>query len=171
MRKKIWLPLFISIFLILFTLLTNLPYQPKGLVENRTFEKYYDLFFTYEITRYPTSAQVLPAQPNHEKLTLGVVVDPWNLNFGIVPAGKNFVTRFVDLTNLKEKDAKIMVRVYGNISPFVNFTKNNFILKPNENAMIEVKFYAEKAEIGNYSGEIDVVVQRPRYDFLYYFWK
>ncbi|MEM3393687.1 MAG: hypothetical protein QXY79_01405 [Candidatus Methanomethylicia archaeon] len=170
MKKKTLL-LFISILLILLILLTNFPYQPRGLIENRTFEKHSDLLFTYEITRYPTSAQVLPNTLNQEKLTLGFVIDPWNLNFGIVPPGQNFVTRFIELTNLKDKNAKILLKVYGNISSFVNFTKNNFILKPNETITVEVNFYAEKVEIGNYSGEIDVVVQRPKYDFLHNLWK
>lgn len=169
--RKIKLALLVLLLLALFFFTTNLPYQPKGFVRNRTFEKHSDLFFDYEITRYPSAAQVSPFQPNQEKLTLGVVVDPWNLNFGIIPKGNNFATRFIDLVNLREKDARIFFKVYGNISPFINFTKNNFILKPNESITVEVNFFAEKAEIGNYSGEIDVIVQRPKYDFLYSFWK
>jgi len=169
--KKINLILIIFSFTALFLLLTNLPYQPKSFVQNKTFEKHSDLFFNYEIIRFPTSAEVSPYQPNQQKLSLGVVVDPWNLNFGRIPSGKNFATRFIDLSNLKEKDAKVIFKVYGNISPFVNFSKNNFILKPNESVTVEVKFYAEKAEIGNYAGEIDVIVKRPKYDFLYIFWR
>jgi hypothetical protein len=80
-------------------------------------------------------------------------------------------TRFINLANFKEKDAKISFKVYGNISPFVKFNKNDFILHPNENLTVEVSFHAEGVKIGNYSGEIDVVVQRPKYDFLYALWK
>lgn len=161
----------ISIIIFVLLFLFTQPFQPKSFVSNKTFEKHSDFFFTYEIVRYPSSAEVLSIQPYQEKLTLGVVVDPWNLNFGKIPFGNNFATRFIELDNLKEKDAKIFFKVYGNISPFVNFTKNNFILKPNESVTIEVKFFAEKAEIGNYTGEIDVTIKRPKYDFIYIFWK
>ena len=127
--------------------------------------------FKYEITRYPSGAEVVAAQPVEEKITVGVVVDPWNLHFGVIPAGDNFGTRFIDLTNLRERGAKISLKVYGNISPFVEFSKNDFILHKNENVTVAVNFYAKSAKIGNYSGEIDVIVQRPRYDFLYALWK
>jgi len=171
MKEKKKIILVSLAFFVLFLILTNLPYEPKGFVANRTFETHSDLFFNYEIIRYPSRVEVSEVISSQEKLTLGVVVDPWNLNFGIIPAGKNFATRFIDLANLREKDAKVSFKVYGNISPLVNFTKNDFILKPNESATIEVKFYAESAKIGNYSGEIDVIVQRPKYEFLYVLWK
>ncbi|MEM5773289.1 MAG: hypothetical protein QXL86_03680 [Candidatus Aenigmatarchaeota archaeon] len=170
-KKKINLALIILLLLGVLILLANLPYQPKGFVENMTFEKHSDLFFNYEIIRYPSSVEVSPVRPDQERLKLGVVVDPWNLNFGIVPIGNNFVTRFIEISNPKEKSAKIVFKVYGNISPFVNFTRNDFIIRPNESVTIEAKFYAEKAKIGNYTGEIDIVIQRPKYEFLYNFWK
>jgi len=145
--------------------------QPTEFVTNRTFITYSDLFFNYEITKYPSRVEVVKAEPVKEKITIGLSVDPWNLDFGIIPEGKNFGTRFINLANFKQKDAKISFKVYGNISPFVKFGKNDLILRANENLTVEVSFHAEGAKIGNYSGEIDVVVQRPKYDFLYMFWK
>jgi hypothetical protein len=167
--KKKWVIIaLMMIFLVLF-----LKYRPSSveLVENRTFVTYSDLFFSYEITKYPSSVEIVEAKPAQEKLTIGLTVDPWNLNFGIIPEGKNFGTRFISLSNLKEKDAKVSFKVYGNISPFVKFSNNNFLLHPNESLTIKVNFYAEGAKIGNYSGEIDVIVQRPKYDFLYNLWR
>ena len=145
--------------------------EPKGMVANKTFVSYSNLFFKYEITRYPTSVEVVPVKPHEEELSLGLSADPWNLNFGIVPEGKNFGKRFVDLVNLKEKDVKVILRVYGNISDFVKFSKNDFILHPKENVTVEVGFYAEGASVGNYTGVIDIVIQKPRYDFIYSFWR
>jgi hypothetical protein len=150
-------------------LLNNHKTVPKLFVANMTFETRSDLFYAYEITRYPTSVEVAPIKPE-ENVTVGVVVDPWNLKFGIVPAGNNFATRFVDLANLREKPAKVMFYVYGNISPFVNFSRSELLLEAGRNVTVEVKFYASRATIGNYTGEIQVVVQRPKYDFLYAFW-
>jgi len=158
------------IALLLLLLLLGKP-QPTEFVTNKTFTTYSDLFFNYEISKYPSRVEIAKAEPAKEKITIGLTVDPWNLDFGIIPEGKNFGTRFINLANLKEKDAKISFKVYGNISPFVKFNKNNFILHPNENLTVEVSFHAEGAKIGNYSGEIDVIVQRPKYDFLYVFWK
>ncbi len=175
-RKKKFLWVVAILTLICFTILAinfliNYQYEPKGIVANRTFISYSDLFFNYEITRYPSSVEVAPVQPEQEKLLLGISADPWNLNFGIIPAGKNFGKRFVSLVNLKEKDVKIVIKAWGNISSFVKFSKNNFILHPKENVTVEVGFYAEGAEAGNYTGVIDVIVQKPKYDFIYSFWR
>ncbi|MEM7825063.1 MAG: hypothetical protein QXO27_03780 [Candidatus Aenigmatarchaeota archaeon] len=169
-KIKIGILFIIIVFGILLAVLISYQPQPKEFVTNRTFETRSDLFFYYEITKYPSSAEVLPIQLTQERLTIGVVLDPWNLNFGTIPAGNNFGTRFINLVNKKENDVKIRLKVYGNITPFVNFSKNNFILLPKENVTLEVHFYAATAKIGNYSGEIDIVAQRPKYGFLYSFW-
>ncbi|MEM5879268.1 MAG: hypothetical protein QXK48_03925 [Candidatus Aenigmatarchaeota archaeon] len=171
--KKFKIKFMVAFFATLALLFILSGYQPgpKEFVTNRTFETRSDFFFNYEIIRYPSSVSVSSTGPTEEKLKIGVVVDPWNLNFGIIPVGKNFGTRFIDLENPTDKDVKINFKVYGNISPFVNFTKNDFILHKKEKITIEVKFYAEQAKIGNYSGEIDVIIQKPKYDFLYNFWR
>lgn len=166
-RVVVVIILVVLFFLLIFSM-SSQPH-PKEFATNRTFETRSDLFFNYEITRYPSNTEISVAKPTQEKYILGVVIDPWNLDFGIIPAGDNFGTRFIDLTNLKEKDVKIYFKVYGNISAFVNFSKNNFILRPEENITVETHFYASSAEVGNYSGEIDVIAQRPKYDFLYSF--
>jgi hypothetical protein len=172
-KKILWVAAIVALILAaipVINFLINYQYEPKGMVANRTFISYSDLFFEYEITRYPSSVEVAPVQ-EQEKLLLGISADPWNLNFGIIPAGKNFGKRFVSLVNLKEKDVKIVLKAWGNISSFVKFNKNNFILHPKENVTVEVGFYAEGAEVGNYTGVIDVVVQKPKYDFIYSFWR
>lgn len=167
-RVVVVIILVVLFFLLIFSM-SSQPH-PKEFATNRTFETRSDLFFNYEITRYPSSAEVSEVQPTNERIVLGVVIDPWNLKFGIIPAGNNFGTRFVVLTNREEKDAKISFKVYGNISPFVNFSKNDFMLHPEENVSIGTHFYATSAGVGNYSGEIDVIIQKPKYDFLYNFW-
>ena len=167
--KKRLIALIVALILLL--LLLEYKPQPTEFVTNKTFTTYSDLFFNYEISKYPSRVEIAKAELAKEKITIGLTVDPWNLDFGMIPEGKNFGTRFINLANLKEKDAKISFKVYGNISPFVKFNKNDFILHPNENLTVEVSFHAEGAKIGNYSGEIDVIVQRPKYDFLYAFWR
>jgi hypothetical protein len=173
-KKLFWVILIIAIIVIAIPIanfLINYQNEPRGMITNRTFFSYSDLFFKYEITRYPSSVEIVPVESSQQKILVGLSADPWNLNFGIIPVGKNFGKRFINLVNLKEKDAKIVLKVDGNISKFVKFSKNNFILHPNENVTIEVTFYAEGASVGNYTGVISVIVQRPKYDFIYIFWR
>ena len=138
---------------------------PVTFVTNRTVLTYSDTLYNYEVIEYPTAGGVSSVPVNQEKMTIGMVVDPWNLNFGIVPSGNNYGTRFIDLQNVKAEDAKVGFRVYGNIAPYVNFTMNDFILHGNENVTVQAHFYAASASVGNYTGQIDVIVQRPKYPF------
>ena len=64
------------------------------------------------------------------------------------------------------KNIKIILKAYGNISPLVVFSKNNFVLEPKEKVSIDVFLHSKDFEPGNYSGEIDVVSQKPIYNFL-----
>jgi hypothetical protein len=165
---------FIILLIILGMLIANVSIyqqQPKELAVDKSFVTYSDLLFNYEITKYPSGAEISVTEPLQERLTVGVVVDPWNLKFGVIPAGNNFGTRFIDLSNLKEKEVKVSFKVYGNITPFVKFDENDFMLQPKENITVKVNFYTASAEVGNYSGEIDVIIQRPQYDFVYSFWR
>jgi hypothetical protein len=147
------------------------PGAPREFVTNRTFETWENLFLSYEIIRYPSHVEIIK-QPELGKsnITVGVVVDPWNLNFGVIPTGGSRGRRFLILTNLKEKEAKIKLRAYGNISSMIGFGKNDFTLNKNENITVDVFLYtSETTLLGNYSGEIDVIISRPKYDFLYNF--
>jgi hypothetical protein len=167
-KWPIYLILAIAVATIIIVLLNNKS-QPE-LVANRTVVTYSDLLFDYEVTKYESKAEVTGIYPSNKNLTLGVVVDPWNMEFGSIPYGDNTDTRFISLENLKEKESKVIFNVYGNISPFVEFNKNDFILHSNEKTMVEASFHANSSKIGNYSGEIDVMVKTPKYNFLYFFW-
>jgi hypothetical protein len=169
--KILFIAIIIAISIPILNFLINFQNEPRGTITNKTFVSYSDLFFNYEVSRYPSSVEVSPIQLTQEKILLGMSVDPWNLNFGIIPAGNNSAKRFINLVNLKEKDFKVILKAYGNISSFVKFSKNNFLLHPKENVTVEAIFYAEKAEVGNYTGIIDVIIKKPKYDFLYSFWK
>lgn len=140
--------------------------EPEEFVENMTFTTYSDLFFDYEITRYPTGVEITPSKFLEKESVIGVVIDPWNLKFGIVPTGGSFVRRYVELTNVMERAGKVSFKVYGNIKPLVSFSKNDFILHENENSTVTV-FLSATNVTGNFSGEIDVIAQKPKYDFLY----
>jgi hypothetical protein len=171
MKRKKW-PLYLVLIIFMAAaaiFLLNNKTQEESVI-NKTVLAYSDLFFDYEVTKYESGAEVTGIYSSNKNLTLGVVVDPWNIEFGSIPTGNNTGTRFISLENLKEKESKVSFKVYGNISPFVDFSRNNFILHSNEKTMVEASFYTNSSKIGNYSGEIDVIIKTPKYDFLYFFW-
>lgn len=145
--------------------------EPMEFVKYMEYYNHSDLFYNYEVTRYPSNVSISPAGLDDDRLSLGVVVDPWNLNFGIVPFGNNTGARVIELTNMRDKPTRIYIEVYGNLTPHVEFTKNNFILNPKENIEIDAVFEAGGAAIGDYSGEIDVIAQKPKYSFIYMIWR
>ena len=161
MKKEI---IIFALLLIVFLIfITREPPEPKEFVNDKVILNYSNLFFNYKIIRYPTSVEVLPLEKN---INIGMVTDPWNLKFGSVPGNGSSIKRYISITNLKEKYNKIKLRTYGNITPIVNFTEKDFILNQNESAAIEVNLYTDSVEYGNYSGEIDVIIKIPNYDFL-----
>jgi hypothetical protein len=169
--KRKLIPIIIVALIIggIFFLLQGPP-EPKEFVENRTFETFENLLFKYEITRYPSNVSIV--SQTGENVTVGIVTDPWNLNFGRIPIQEDIygTRRFVILTN-KEEDAKVEFKAYGSISPLVNFSKNNFILRTDENVTVDVTIQMSKdINPGNYLGEIDIVIIKPKYGFVYLFW-
>ncbi len=163
--EKVKLIFSLLLILVLILLLSPKNQRREEFVVNMSLEKRSDLFFNYEILRYPSRAEVIPLK--EERMGIGIEVDPWNLNFGSIPAGNNFGKRFISLSNPQAKDVNVRFEVHGNISPFVKFSRNNFMLRAGEKERIEVYFNASSAKIGNYSGEIDVIIKVPKYDFLY----
>ena len=141
------------------------PSEPKEFVKNKTFTNFSNVFFSYEITRYPSNVEIMPIKQVNNTL-IGLVTDPWNINFGIIPGNGTYVKRNIELTNLKERESKIVLKTYGNISPLVSFSKNDFIIKPNEKVSIDIFLFSNETEPGNYSGEIDVIAKKPIYNFL-----
>lgn len=157
------------LILILFILILITQPKQKEIVESMIVERSEDLFFVYQITRYPASVEIIQTRPEEQEILIGISVDPWDLNFGIVPAG-SAGRRFVDLSNLQDSDVKVKFEVYGNISPMVSFSRNNFILKKGENSTVDIVVRTTRATLsGNYTGEIDTILKKPKYDFAYKF--
>lgn len=145
--------------------------NPEVFANEMDFYNHSDIFFNYEIWRYHSNVTVSELTMQNESVTLGVVVDPWNLNFGIIPSGNNSGARVIEFDNMKENPAKVYVEVYGNLTPHVETSNNNFIIQPKENVVIDLIFEARNAAPGNYEGEIDVIIQKPKYSFIYSLWR
>jgi hypothetical protein len=154
----------IALIILFFFIATIEPPEPKELVNDKVILNYSNVLFDYKIIRYPTSAEIVPI--SEKNINIGFVTDPWNLKFGVTPGNGSYITRYIAITNLKEKYNKINLKAYGNVTPLVNFSKNNFVLNENESVAIEVKFNTDSAELGNYTGEIDIIIKVPKYDFL-----
>jgi len=164
--KKI--SLLISI-MALFVLILAIQPRQKEIVEGMIVEQSGDLFFVYQTTRYPANVEIIQTKPEEQGISIGIAVDPWNLNFGILPVGSNG-RRFIDLSNLQDRAVKVKLEVYGNISPMVSFSKNNFILRKGKNSTVDIMARTTTETIpGNYTGEIDVILKKPKYDFAYNF--
>jgi len=166
-EEKILLIISLLIVIFLFVLINfQEPPEPEEFVKNKTVVNYSTLFFKYEILKYPSSVEILALESINESTVLGFVTEPWNLDFGIIPGNGSFVTRNIEIANPGEKNNKIILKAYGNISPLVVFSRNNFILKPKEKVSIDIFLYSKNSDPGNYSGEIDVIAQKGIYNFL-----
>ena len=169
MQAKLKIAVVVVVLIIICTLcalfLFNGPPPPKDFVMNRTFETHENLLFVYEMTRYPSDVEVTNPE---EDILLGVTVDPWNLGFGIIPKG-SYERRFLNLVNLEENNVKVGINPYGDIAPMISFNKNNFILRANESITVDVILRTTNTTVtGNYTGEIDIIIVKPKYDFLYH---
>lgn len=167
MKKKILLVLLVLLVILLGFLISEFSSTPKEFVTELTTSRSEDLFFTYEITKYPSYVEIVQYRPESDIL-IGVSVDPWDLNFGIL----SNVTRgrkYLILSNLEGENAKISLKSYGNISSMITFEKNDFIIHKNENMTITVFIKPlDTTKPGNYTGEVDVIAKIPKYDFMYY---
>lgn len=168
-NKKFLLLVFILLIAVLIFafLKPSVKQEPNEFVKNMTTQSSEDLFFVYQTIKYPSNVEIIQFSPEEQGTTIGLVADPWNLNFGIVPNGGNAGRRFLVLTNLQDSDAKIEFNTFGNISSMVSFNKNNFILHKGEEVKVDIILTTtDMTQPGNYTGEIDIIIKRSKYNFI-----
>lgn len=138
------------------------PPAPKDLVTNQTLATDENMLFSYEINRYPARVQI--SNVSGQNITLGFALDPGSLDFGIVPRGGNMGKRFITLQNVAEEKSEITLVAYGNIAPMVKFSDNNFLLQKGVPKPVEIILQTKNGTaLGNYTGEIDIIVKKPKY--------
>ena len=155
--------------LVAFSLLINFYSKPSFNSESPVlnFTKLYseDLFFTYEINKYPTHVEI--SNVTERNISVGFSLEPSTLSFGVVPTGGNTGKRFLTLKNTQDNKAKIMFFTYGNISPMVHFSDNYFYILPETPKNVDIMLETDRdTPIGDYSGEINLVIKRPKYSFI-----
>ncbi|MCK5452665.1 MAG: hypothetical protein KAI51_04450, partial [Candidatus Aenigmarchaeota archaeon] len=143
-----------------------MPYlEPDSLVTDHTVLYDDNLFFTYEISKYPTSVEI--SNIEGQNISIGFSLESTSLDFGVVPTGGAIGMRFLTLKNTQDDTAKMLFFAYGNISSMIHYNDNNFHLKPEVTKDIEIMLKTDKnTPVGDYSGEINLVVKRARYNFM-----
>jgi len=137
----------------------------KDFVKNMTTEKNDGFFFVYETVKYPSNVEIIKLEKK-SNITLGMTTDPWNLNFGVIPIGIES-RRFINLANRKEEIYKVEIQIYGNISPMVDFDKNNFILRKDDEVKVTALLNSTLSKgTGKFMGEIDILSKRARMPFF-----
>jgi len=115
------------------------------------------------LVKYKLKANVTELRINNSKLLLGISNDPTEFNFGIVPENIT-VKKILNLKNNENFDSLIEIHIDGNISDYIKVEEENFLLKGKENKQIDITFNATK--IGYYTGEVEVYITTPKYEFL-----
>lgn len=146
---------------------------PETITEDIATMRKYDLFYVYEVIRYPAYGKVIEPEIVNETLGVGLASSTVSFDFGEVPTNGSYSKRLIILNNTNNNTVMASLQAYGNITPLINFERNNIILKKNETDELGVYFLTKVDDknmpTGVYIGEIDVVIKRPQYDFLYQF--
>jgi len=154
-RKIVGLEIVIFSVLAIIMLASLFNVHPESYVTEKRGEYYESLLFSTEVIRYPANATII----NTTEIIIGFVADPWNLNFGAMPVGGSS-KRFMILNNERGEEAKIRLVAKGDIEPYINFSKNGFIIGRKENTTVDIEFHGDKE--GKYRGEIDIYIIRPK---------
>ncbi|MCK5299911.1 MAG: hypothetical protein KAJ54_02070 [Candidatus Aenigmarchaeota archaeon] len=167
--KIISIILILSSAIFLFFAFSSTPsFKSDNPVLNHTVLYADNIFFTYEVNKYPTSVEI--SDIIERNLSIGFSLEPSTLNFGVVPTGGNMGKRFLTLKNTQDNKVKMQFIAYGNISPMIKFSDNDFYLMPDEVKQIDIMLETgQNTPAGDYFGEINLIVKRPKYDLLKWF--
>ncbi len=92
-----------------------------------------------------------------ENVTVGISSDTFELNFGRIPLNGTS-TKFVSINYNSTTPAKIILQTSGNISKYILFEKNNFIIEKSDKFGVLVN----GTEYGNYTGVLTIKIKKPR---------
>ncbi len=140
----------------------NVP-EPDSLARKYSRKLTNTTFFSRDIVRFPSSANVTPANRSDKVLKVGVDPSTGSLNFGRMYVDMP-IRKFIDVGNHEDIDVKICVMKYGQIAKYINASRDSFVIKPGEQRKIQISFVSD--EIGYFEGEVDIVIKKPRYKEL-----
>jgi hypothetical protein len=144
--------------------LTVMPLAPSEFVKEQTVEESESSLFYTKLVRIPTRGNVTPFILVNRTIPIGIAQQTSELNWGRVPEGVG-VVKFLDISNRRERDGKVNIMVYGDIKPYIKVDSGGvFIIRSGTKEEIQLAF--ESNSSGSYSGEMDVLVRVPKYDFI-----
>ena len=152
--------LFFGTMIFLRTISNNLK-EPKVLVENMTVLTKSDLFYDYEITKYPSKVEVIDLKSGKKRNVIGISTDLIIFNFGIMPVGENQVIKTMTFNKTDDMKVKVNLVAFGNISDMISFSKNNFYLNDEDKVFVFLNL-TENTHLGNYTGEIDAIIKKEK---------
>ncbi len=120
------------------------------------------LLLTERKASYPMECEVVGF--NQSDISLGVAVDTDKLDFGMLIAGGSGSTRTINIGNNEPVPVKVTLSVEGNISPYVNFGGDGFILDKGETRTIVIRMSSDKP--GNYTGTFYISARKVNYKWL-----
>ncbi len=135
--------------------------SPKNFVDNITVVAKSDIFYDYKITKYPSNVQIVDLGVENTGNKIGIAIEPWMFDFGLIPIGENSVEKSIIFEVSEGDEAKVEIKVFGNISEMISFSKNNFYPKGDDNVSIFLNI-TKNTKPGNYTGEIDVIIQKEK---------
>lgn len=152
-------------FSIAFMIISDHVPEPKTFVTEQVVTRDDNMFFKRIIVRYPTRGNVTTFNISEKKISVGIAPERDELNFGRVPEGVT-IRKFINIQNNEDCTVKTFIRVYGDIRPLIKIRDEEIILEKNGQREVQIAFNA--TWVGAYTGEIDVIVKKPRYDMLKY---
>lgn len=154
--------LFVAVAVTSYLILSDSTPEPTDHVLAKTRHQTDGMFFTKAVDRIPARAIIVLPEVNNDTIKVGVSADKSELNFGVVLQNMS-VTKFVEINN-KDVTVKECILSYGSIGPLIKIPENNFVLKTGESKAVTLAFSG--SELGNYTGEVDVITKKPKYGFL-----
>lgn len=119
-------------------------------------ERAENLLFIYQTFSYPAKINVLEKDQHIE---IGIAGDTWLLDFGQIYVGMGS-RKYINIS--VNEEYKVILKSSGNISSFIKFEKNNFIMKGNSS----IPIYVEPKKSGYYTGEVKIVFKKIKYPFF-----
>lgn len=143
--------------------LTVMPPAPSELVKSRNIEESESYLFYTKLDRIPMRGNITPFIMVNKTLPIGIAAQTDEFNWGRVPEGVE-VVKFLEIGNRRGRDGKVNIMVYGDIRPYIKVGSEEFIIKNGTKEEIQISFEGNAS--GSYSGEVDVLVRIPKYDFV-----
>ncbi len=106
----------------------------------------YSIYSVIEIRSLNISLEIV------EEANIGLSGDTDKLDFGTLPNTAT-MEKAARIDNYRKNPVKVLVFVTGNVSPFIEVSENNFILKGNESRAVKLIARPVDAGLGYYSGQ------------------